>query len=509
MSITVILFLITITFGIPLSDNNFTPRASAFFLADQEEEQSLQDVISRYGLLWENADTHTAEVWRVRWSPDSARVVSASFDNTAAVFDAQTGKMLFKLEGHSDNVRLAEYSPDGTKIATGSDDKTIKVWDSGSGELLETWEGHDGAILFFNWSYDGSKLVSCSGYDIGGIDEGKGSEIIVWDTSSGEVLFRNRYHQDDIMEVSFSPDGSKFASSSDDREIGIWDAETGEQIKILTGSLSGILSVQWSPDGSLISTGSRYHWLRIWDTETWQEIAAYPEPTAHCIRTTSWSNDMTVILSTGTSNEIIIWDPKDGTVLRELPGPVTTRCAGDYIVSVKFSPDNKYFAFGTSMAHSVRVYGLGGIGASDPAPNAEKVLLTTKISITSNIPLDGTSINEDTLEVYSEYGELVDGTITYHETSFTILFVPSEQLEYNTVYHVRLSGNVEDNNDKPLGLPYTFAFRTELSPDTGKEFESEGISQDVYIKIGLGVIIIILIIVLFQVFQRRARRFEW
>jgi dipeptidyl aminopeptidase/acylaminoacyl peptidase len=487
------------------------PLLSISAMAADEDDGDLYtiDVISRYGMLWENADAHKAEVWRVRWSPDSARIVSASFDKTAAVFDAATGKVLLTLEGHEDNVRIAEYSPDGTQIATASDDKTIKLWDAGTGEVINTLEGHGGAVLFLNWSYDGSKLVSCSGFDIGGIDEGKGSEIIVWDAESGIELFTINHHQDDIFEVSFSPDGTMIASCSDDRDIGIWDAATGEQIKILTGSLSGVLSVQWSPDGKYLITGSRYHWLRIWDTSTWQELHAYAEPTSHCIRTTTWSVDMTAVLSCGTGNEIVVWNPEDGTVLRQIPGPVTTRCAGDYIISVQFSPDNKYFAFGTSMGHSVRTYGLGGIGGSDPGANAEAVLRTTKISITSNIALDGSTINEDNFEVYDRFGRLVEGDLSYHETSLTILFVPSDPLEYGTEYHVQLSGDVLDTSGTPLGLDYSFSFRTEPSPAAADVHESEGVERDVIIKLALGFAILILIIILVFSLQKRSRRYDW
>jgi WD40 repeat protein len=472
-------------------------------------DQTTRDVIGRYGLLWENADAHTAEVWRVRWSPDSSKVISASLDGTSSIFDAQTGKQLLKLEGHAGHVRIAEYSPDGTRIATGSDDKTIKIWDAQTGVELGTWQGHNGAVLFLNWSYDGSRIVSCSGFDIAGVDEGLGSEIIVWNAQNGNELFRINYHQDDIMEVSFSPDGTMLASSADDREIGIWDAQTGERIKILTGSLSGVLTVQWSPDGRYLSSGSRYHWLRIWDVGTWQEVAAYTDPTEHCIRTSSWSADMTTILTTGTGNEVVIWNPDDGTIIRQIPGPVTTRCAGDYIISVQFSPDNKFFAFGTSMGRSVRVYGLGGIGASDPGANSENVPVTTVITITSNIGLDKNSLNTETFEVYDHSGKLVFGTLDYHEDTFTIIFVPGDPLEHGTHYNVELSGDVKDSSNQPLGLPYTFTFKTEPYPEASKEHRDEGISEDSLIKIGLGIIIFILIIVLIMVLQKRAKRFDW
>ena len=64
------------------------------------------------------------------YSPDGTRIVTASFDKTARIWDARTGAQLAVLSGHGDVVTSAAYSPDGTRIVTASFDKTARIWDA-------------------------------------------------------------------------------------------------------------------------------------------------------------------------------------------------------------------------------------------------------------------------------------------------------------------------------------------------------------------------------------------
>lgn len=70
---------------------------------------------------------HNSSVNAVAFSPDGRKVATASYDNTARLWDVETGKQIQRLE-HDGSVYGVAFSPDGQKLATASDDKTACIW---------------------------------------------------------------------------------------------------------------------------------------------------------------------------------------------------------------------------------------------------------------------------------------------------------------------------------------------------------------------------------------------
>jgi hypothetical protein len=72
---------------------------------------------------------HDGAVYSAQFSADGQRVVTASEDGTARVWDAATGKAIGEPMRHQDAVNSAQFSADGQRVVTASYDQTARVWD--------------------------------------------------------------------------------------------------------------------------------------------------------------------------------------------------------------------------------------------------------------------------------------------------------------------------------------------------------------------------------------------
>jgi WD40 repeat protein len=81
-------------------------------------------------------------VFDAAFSPDGKCVVTASFDNTARVWDAESGQLLATLAGHTGSVFEASFSPDGNFIVTASGDGMARIYIADRNDLLNWAKNH-------------------------------------------------------------------------------------------------------------------------------------------------------------------------------------------------------------------------------------------------------------------------------------------------------------------------------------------------------------------------------
>src|SRR5262249_19056005 len=105
---------------------------------------------------------HTGAVWSASWSPDGSRIVTASVDRTAKVWDARTGAGALTLRGHPGAVRPAAFSPARPRRGSRRWHRTGKGRDERTRAEVLTLRGHTGAVWSASFSPDGSRIVTGS-----------------------------------------------------------------------------------------------------------------------------------------------------------------------------------------------------------------------------------------------------------------------------------------------------------------------------------------------------------
>lgn len=284
---------------------------------------------------------HRDAVVQVDISRDGTRIVTASADHTARIWNAQSGALIVELKGHAAALSTALFSPNGQLVLTASHDGSARIWDAQSGRATVTLSGHTDKILAADWSADGSRVVTAG-------DDGTGR---VWDVLGGKQLCEYRGHGAAIYSAAFSPDGTRVLTASGDETAQIWLVKSGKLVAKLLGHAAPLWSGAWSPDGRRVVTASGDSTGRIYETTKGRLIA---ELKGHQSAVTSawFSPDGGRILTASWDQTARLWDAGSGAALRVLGGQ------GGTVTSARFSSDGKR-AVTASAAGLVRVWELG------------------------------------------------------------------------------------------------------------------------------------------------------
>jgi WD40 repeat protein len=81
-------------------------------------------------------------VWSAAFGFDGARIVTASIDNSARIWDTTNGRNIQVLRGHEGWVWSAAFSPDETRVVKASQDGTARIWEVASGLEVGAPRGH-------------------------------------------------------------------------------------------------------------------------------------------------------------------------------------------------------------------------------------------------------------------------------------------------------------------------------------------------------------------------------
>src|SRR5262249_50519485 len=120
-----------------------------------------------------------------------------------------SGKEIAILKGHTGALFSAAFSGDGRRVVTASFDDTARMWDAESGKEIAVLKSRTG-VLSAAFSGDGKRVVTAS------LDAG------IWDAESGKKIAVLK-SLSSVSSAAFSGDGKRVVTASRDNTARIWD----------------------------------------------------------------------------------------------------------------------------------------------------------------------------------------------------------------------------------------------------------------------------------------------
>jgi len=165
------------------------------------------------------------------------------------------------LDGHPKRVQCV--APLGNEcVVSVSDDNFVIIWNFRAKKEERRWS-HKGAMSVAV-SHDGKYVVSGSRF----------GDLQLWDVESGDNFSGPwKLHVEKVWSITWSPDGSRIASCSEDGTFVIWnarpDSPTGQHfLGPISTEQKAVRSIAYCPLGTKLATGGRDSTIKIWDAET-------------------------------------------------------------------------------------------------------------------------------------------------------------------------------------------------------------------------------------------------
>ncbi|MFB2917866.1 eIF2A-related protein [Aerosakkonema funiforme] len=267
-------------------------------------------------------------------------------------------------------------------------------------------EQHSDNVMSVTFSPDGQTIASAS-FD---------NSVKLW-KRDGTLLKTLKGHKDAVFDVSFSPDGNLIASASFDKTVKLWRRD-GILLRTLNGHSDRVLSVSFSPNGQTIATASQDKTIKLWKRDG-TLLKTLQGHTGTVFDVTFSPNGQT-IASASWDKTVKLWNLK-GDLLQTLEGHK------DQVDSVSFSPDGQLIA--TASADEDKTIKLWKYDSNKKAYNLYKILKGHNNTIYSvSFSPDGQKIasasKDGTIKLWTREGVLLETFLGHTNNVNSISFSP-------------------------------------------------------------------------------------
>jgi len=221
---------------------------------------------------------HERPLTFLKYNRDGDLLFSCAKDHTPTVWYGHNGERLGTYRGHNGAVWCCDVSRDSTRLITSSADQTAKLWNVETGTQLFSFNFESPAR-----AVDlaiGDKLVVITTDPFMELPSAIHIKRIEKDLSkqTADSVLTITGIKGRINRAVWGPLNSTIISGGEDSVVRIWDSETGKLLRESdkeTGHQKAITSLCKSADGSHFLTGSLDKSARLWDIRTLTLIKTY------------------------------------------------------------------------------------------------------------------------------------------------------------------------------------------------------------------------------------------
>lgn len=314
--------------------------------------------------------SNNTTVTSLTWSEDGSELLSTGRDESAYLWDVETGAIIDSLEDSGADVLAgamtaegqlefvtqdglfiyedgqtslpsspvtAALSATGASLAAALDDGQLSVWPINAAQALGTPETIGGysrnqSASFAAFSNDGSVLASSLG-----------NEVIIWNTETWVIDARLGPFDGAVTSGAWAPSGTLLAVGTRNGDVSLWNTSNASFVREFQGHTGLVNSIAWEAGGSRFATVSGIDTtMIIWETASGEVAQAFDGVRDLGYYSIDWSGEQ---LATGLgSGNSQLWDT---SALLDIPFDIL-RAQTDWVGAIAYSHDGQLVAAGAA-----------------------------------------------------------------------------------------------------------------------------------------------------------------
>lgn len=335
---------------------------------------------------------HKDRVLSARYSEDGKKVLTASADRSARIFDASTGRCLRALE-HDRPLRAASFSRDATKVVTCpdgapprlfiaqqeplvlgnvgatdawffgddqivacGDDGTVRLFDAKTGALCHAFPGHSGPLVCARFHPTRPWLAT------GGNDRRVG----LWDLARRVPIFLTEPwvpgplgERERVFDLAFDTKGDRLAASCEDTALRVWDLSKSHEPRVVKVTFTFGKLAFFETSNEMLFAAQWSGIVRILDLGDMESVRPTSTQHSNLVTRMAFSPDRKLVMTASRDGTVSLFDPEHGVIQNVI------RASSVAIIDACFSPDGASVLTATTDG-SVRIWPV------DPLPIADR-----------------------------------------------------------------------------------------------------------------------------------------
>ena len=316
------------------------------------------------GALVRSMVAHTSavnsiDIW-VSSTSSTSWLVSGDQSGRVILWDLNTGEVIREFEGHNSVINMVDFRPDGQRIVTASDDGNAIIWNAQSGDAISrintptnstingarfSPNGNNLLILtddamrftsatansqFFEFGLDDNNRViegeetnrirnavfSPNGEFIVTTGSAGSTSPEIWSVSRRRLLQRLPEHNGLVNSVAVSSDNQFVLSASDDFNLILSAVASGDEIRSYHAHQNPVTQAIFTDHNERVISGSSDGEMYLWDKlPISRSIQSLPGHNASVDTIAALPYNPDFFLSTSATGELSLWNGISGTLV--------------------------------------------------------------------------------------------------------------------------------------------------------------------------------------------------